>query len=93
MESGIYDARGRLIETNVERKEESQVPFSSQQTGGESVFNQMAQQSFNTSNYSGNIIIRGANGKSVIELRKDGSIVINDDTHPRALFGKQIGGF
>lgn len=93
MQSGIYDARGRLIETNLERKEESQVPSSSQLTEEGNIFNHTAEQSFNTGNYSGNIIIRGTNGRPVIELKKDGTIIINDDTHPRALFGKQIGGF
>lgn len=96
MQSGIYDARGKLIETTVERIEEPQVPESSklaEETEGGSILKGTVGEVFNTSNFGGNIIIRGTTGRPVIELKKDGAIIIYDDTQPRALFGKQIGGF
>ena len=70
MQSGIYDARGRLIETNLERKEESQVPLSSQLTGGEqsgmSTLSYLANTTSITGNYGGNILIRDSVGNVAV---------------------------
>jgi len=66
MQSGIYDARGKLIETTVERIEEPQVPESSKlaEEGGTglSALSYLAGPTFLTGNYSGNILIRDSVG-------------------------------
>lgn len=65
MQSGIYDARGKLIETTVERIEEPQVPESSkltEETEGLSALSYLAGPTFLTGNYSGNILVRDSVG-------------------------------
>ncbi|NLE06865.1 MAG: hypothetical protein GX638_18965 [Crenarchaeota archaeon] len=65
MQSGIYDARGKLIETTVERIEEPQVPKSFELTkneGGLSTLSYLASPTLLTGNYTGNILIRDSVG-------------------------------
>ena len=64
MQSGIYDARGKLIETVVQRIEEPQMPESSKTTesNGLSALSYLASPTLLTGNYTGNIIIRDSVG-------------------------------
>jgi len=57
MTSGIYDTRGNLIESTIERKEDALVPASSNIDGTGNVTEFVAQSTFSNSNYSGNILI------------------------------------
>lgn len=93
MSNGIYDARGRLIQTTVEKIEEPQMPFSADITEGGRIVDNTASSNFSTSNFIGNIIIRDTDGRKTIEILREGTILMYDKTHPRALIGKQIGGF
>ena len=70
MQSGIYDARGKLIETSIARIGEPQVPESSKVTEdagtGLSTLSYLASPTLLTGNYTGNILIRDSLGNVAI---------------------------
>jgi hypothetical protein len=91
--NGIYDARGRLIQTTVEKVEAPQMPFTSDITEGGRLVDNLAGDNFSVGNFFGNIVVRDTDGSKTIEILREGTIIMYDKTHPRALIGKQIGGF
>jgi hypothetical protein len=93
MESGIYDAKGRIIKGTIERIGEANVPASSITEGGVSVLSDNPGNAYAPTNYQGNIILKDTAGISVIKILKEGTILINDGTTNRILIGKQAGGF
>lgn len=93
MQSGIYDARGRLIEAEMVHEDEPQMPASIEEPITGRLIDNLAGSVFSQGNFRGNIIIRDRDGRKTIEILRDGTIIMYDRTHPRLLLGKQIGGF
>jgi hypothetical protein len=59
MVNGIYDARGQLIKTTIERKPPQELPTSSEVSStGIQNLSTLGKNAYSTGNYSGNIIIR-----------------------------------
>lgn len=82
MQSGIYDSRGKLIESTVERITEPNVPDSSG-----SPANATNGLMNTTGNFYGNIIVRNPQGIGVISILTSGAEIISDTFNDRVLIG------